>query len=128
MAITKILYHPLTILGLTILAVMFFFSLDKSGKKTQNSSENIKVLEHEITQISQEVLTLEEKIAQTDSPEFKEKVVRNELLLQKPGEYILQIAENNQENDAESCDNEDCEPELNQAQTAPIFAWRDLLF
>ena len=120
MAITKLLYHPITILALTIVAIMFFFSLDKSSKKTQSSSENIRVLEYEIDQISNEIIGLEEKIELTESEQFKEKVVRNELLLQKPGEYILQIQENTE-----------AKPEnklINKTKTVtPLENWKEIL-
>lgn len=93
MTITKLLNHPVVILALTIVAITFFLSLNKSGKKTQNSTENIRVLEYEVGQILEEIIDLEEKIEETESEQFKEKVVRNELLMQKPGEYVLQIQE-----------------------------------
>ena len=93
MTIRNLLYHPVTVLFITIIAITFYFSLDRSAQKTQKSSENIRVLEHEINQVSQEVIELEEKIIETESQQFQEKVVRNELLLQKEGEYVLQIPE-----------------------------------
>lgn len=120
---TKILYHPIIILALTIGAITFFFSLDKSGKKTQNSSENIRILEYEVGQISNEIIELEEKIEIVESEHFKEKVVRNELLLQRPGEYVLQIA---------NTDTVKSEPESNQTlgtlPASPIDNWFNLIF
>lgn len=126
MTITKILYHPIIILVLTIGAIMFFFSLDKSGKKTQNSSENIRILEYEVGQISKEVIELEEKIEVVESGQFKEKVVRNELLLQKPGEYVLQIAENN-EQITDNCTLSECDS-IKPAKEKPLEAWVSLFF
>ncbi len=128
MTITKILYHPITILALTIGAIMFFFSLDKSGKKTQNSSENIRVLEYEVNQISKEIIELEEKMEKVGSEQFQEKVVRNELLLQKPGEYVLQIAEIDEKSKKADCTTEECQNKSNNTDKKPLFAWRELLF
>ncbi len=127
MTITKILYHPIIILVLTIGAIMFFFSLDKSGKKTQNSSENIRVLEYEVGQISKEVIELEEKIEVVESGQFKEKVVRNELLLQKPGEYVLQIAETESSSLDSNCINNECENRNEKKDKSPFLAWKELL-
>ncbi len=123
MTITKILYHPIIILVLTIGAIMFFFSLDKSGKKIQNSSENIKILEYEVGQISNEIIELEEKIEVVESEQFKEKVVRNELLLQKPGEYVLQIANT----DTVKSESEG-DQKLNTLPPNPIDNWFSLIF
>ena len=93
MTIAKLLYHPITIVTVTILGIIFYFSLDASSKQTQKSSENIAVLEHEIDQISQDIITLEEKIEYTQSDAIsKKRLFRNELLLQKPKENMsLQI-------------------------------------
>ena len=123
MTITKLLYHPITIFVLTILIVSFFFSLDKSSKKMQSSSANIHILEHEVEQISNEVIELEEKINRTTSLQFKEKVVRDELLLQKEGEFIIQIPDFIGENTDNTCIN-DCS---NTIINSPIFAWKELL-
>jgi hypothetical protein len=122
MTIHKLLYHPVTLLFVTIIAITFFFSLDKSAKKTLSSTENIRVLEHEINHVSDEVILLEEKILQTESLQFQEKVVRNELLLQKEGEYILQIPDTaiNNEEICENCnENED---------SSPLSSWKNILF
>jgi len=128
MTIAKLIYHPITILVITIVAIAFFFSLDKSSRKTQSSNENIKILEYEVNQVSSEIVSLEEKIEDTQSDQFKEKIIRNELLLQKPGEYILQIAESDQIKDENSCENGSCEKIINKDNKSTFSAWRDLLF
>ncbi len=122
MTIRNLLYHPVTVLFITIIAITFYFSLDRSAQKTQKSSENIRVLEHEINQVSQEVIELEEKIIETESQQFQEKVVRNELLLQKEGEYVLQIPELEERNITENCVN--CSK---NEQITPLLAWKKLL-
>lgn len=121
MTITKLLYHPITIFLLTVVAIVFYFSLDKSSKKTQTSSENIRVLEHEVSQISSEIIELEEKIEETTSQQYQEKVIRNELLLQKPGEYVLQIADQNEQ----QVKNTDLSPEVKKK---PLDLWLEKLF
>lgn len=131
MTITKILYHPIIVLTITVVAIMFFFSLDKSGKKSQNSSENIRILEYEVEQISSDIIELEEKIDLVKSDQFKEKVVRNELLLQKPGEYILQIAD--AENGSEQVDCiqtnlDNCQNDKQSIKKSPLLSWKELLF
>ena len=122
MTIRNLLYHPVTVLFITIIAITFYFSLDRSAQKTQKSSENIRVLEHEINQVSQEVIELEEKIIETESQQFQEKVVRNELLLQKEGEYILQIPDVEERASTDNCEN--C---TKGEQITPLHAWKKLL-
>lgn len=88
---SKIIYHPVIVIIFTIIGIVFFISLSKSAQKTDISSRNIEFLEKEVNDMSIETAKIEEKIIETDSDEFKEKVIRNELLLQKPGEKIIQM-------------------------------------
>jgi cell division protein FtsB len=127
MTISKILNHPVVILALSIVAIIFFFSLDKSSKKTQSSAENIRILEYEVGQISNDIMDLEEEITYSESDEFREKVLRNELLLQKPGEYVLLIAESKDQK-AEDCLDADCQNANQATVESPIQAWQKLLF
>jgi len=96
---TKIVYHPFIVFIITIVSVFFFFSLNKSAQKTSISTQNIKILEKEVDRMSNNIMETEEKIIKTESNEFKEKIIRNELLLQKPGEHVIQLPdlENNED-------------------------------
>ena len=122
------LYHPITVLALTIGAIMFFFSLDKSSKKTQNSSENIRALEHEVHQISKEIIELEEKKDLVESEQFREKIIRNELLQQKPGEYVLQVPDIEEIPNKTDCTEKICEKQNENDIKPPFQAWKELLF
>lgn len=128
MTISKVISHPVIILALTIVSIAFFFSLVKSGGKTQNSAENIRILEHEVNQISQEIIDVEERLDETESQQFKEKVVRNELLLQKPGEYVLQLSDVKKNGNTQNCDSVECHNTIALTQKPVILAWKDLLF
>lgn len=116
---TKLIQHPLTILLATILTIVFFISLESSSNKTQVSSQNIQVLEQEVSQISEEIIKLQDKIEQTGTQHFQEKIVRNELLLQKPNEFVLQIPQN-------TLDDTEIK-EHTQAKETPLQQWKSLL-
>ena len=116
----KIIYHPFIIIILTIIGIIFFLSLDKSSQKTEISSKNIEVLELEINNMSLQTSQLEEKIIDADSDIFKEKVIRNELLLQKPGEIIIQLS---------SAESQKINFESSQVEVEkPLDSWLDLIF
>lgn len=116
----KIIYHPFIIIIFTVISIVFFLSLEKSSQKTEISSKNIEVLEQEIYEMSTQASELDEKIINADSEIFKEKVIRNELLLQKPGEKVIQISSfEGQKSGNES--------EVIETQK-PLDAWLDLLF
>jgi cell division protein FtsB len=128
MTTARLLSHPIIILALSIGGIIFFISLNKSAEKTQNSSENIRVLEYEVNQISNDVIELEKNIEKTESEQFKEKVVRNELLLKKEGEYVLQIVESDDSNNEFKCENDDCSENNLISKKSNIDEWKKLLF
>lgn len=114
----KLLTHPLIAVGLTILAALFVLSLRKTAQKSEVASQNVAVLEQKITDLSRE-LEEEQKALEYSSSDFaREKILRNDLLLQKPGEYTLQIPdESSVENMAEM-----------PAVKTPWEEWKELLF
>jgi len=68
--------------------------------------------------MSNEIMKTEEKIIETDSDIFKEKIIRNELLLQKPGEYIIQLPNINNKKTSEK---------INFDENEPIGEWIELM-
>ena len=71
--------------------ILFVISLQKTAQKSNVATQNVRLLEESnqllIDQIEQEEAALES----ANSDLSKEKILRNELLLQKPGEYVIQI-------------------------------------
>ena len=116
----KIIYHPFIIIILTIIGIIFFLSLDKSSQKTEISNKNIEILEQEINEMSVQTSELDEKIIEANTDKFKEKVIRNELLLQKPGEIIIQLS---------SAESQKINFESSQVEVEkPLDSWLDLIF
>jgi len=76
---------------LTIISVVFSISLYKSAQKTRYSTQNLQSLEEKISQMEQETIALEETLVAAQQPFNQEKIIRDELLMKKPGEYIVQI-------------------------------------
>lgn len=115
----QLLKHPASLLLLGILAAVFYVSLDKTAARRTKSAEIISELESEVSVLQDEVYTLE-KTAETAKTDFaKEKIIRNELLLQKEGEYVVMIQ------DLPVADNE---PESVAAAQTPWEAWRKVLW
>lgn len=115
---TKLVYHPVVVLIISIVAAMFIISLNKTARKTEISSENIKSLENEVHQMSNELIDLENNLIETESDEYKEKIIRNELLLQKPGEKVIQMQNIENSNNFE---------QKSEEENKPINQWLKLL-
>ncbi len=89
----KIIYHPLAIIFLSILALYSIFSLRKSLEKINISRENLANIKNQVDQLGSEVEDKEQKLQQAQKNYSKEKITRDELLLKKPGEYVIQLPE-----------------------------------
>lgn len=114
----SLLKHPAVILLITILAVLYFLSLDSSAQKAEVSLETVAVLEQEVDEMASEVSVLEKQLEAANHPITQEKIIRNELLLQKPGEYVLQLPET-----------EVVEAQLPKAkEKSPWEEWQEVLF
>lgn len=115
---SSLLKHPVTVIVITIIALFYYLSLDKSARKAEVSSEAVSQLEGELSQIQGEVSVLEKQIESVNHPISQEKALRNELLLQRPGEYVLQVPP------IEVSET----PHIQQEQTTPWQEWKKILF
>jgi len=88
-----LLSHPIMILLVIVLVIVFFISLNQSEQRAASSNEEIVELEQEVAQIENSVDELEQQLEVAGHPITKEKVIRDELLLQKEGEYVFQLPE-----------------------------------
>lgn len=88
---TSLLKHPIVLVTVTVVALFYYLSLDKSAQKADISSQTVQDLEQEIGQISGEVAILEKQLESANHPISQERIIRNELLMQKSGEYVLQL-------------------------------------
>lgn len=114
----KVINHPITIIIFTVVAVIFYFSLEKSAKTAQNSVSSLEEVHQETEKLRSDVAILKNELSQAESPLAKEKIIRNELLLQKPGEYVIQLPEFSQV--------ESSTPEI-FPQEAPWSQWKEIL-
>ncbi|MDQ3008321.1 MAG: hypothetical protein M3Q81_01870 [bacterium] len=87
------LRHPLTLLVFIILSGLFSLSLYANIQRNRSSTEQAAVLEQEIDKMTSDVSQLEAVVSQATSAANQEKIVRDQLLRQKPGEYVIQLPE-----------------------------------
>ncbi len=87
----KLLRHPLFLLSFTLLSGLFSFSLYQTSKRSSISNSAVVEVTTELEKIKQENDALAAAVAEAQTPLAQEKIIRNELLLQKPGERVIQI-------------------------------------
>lgn len=83
----------------------------------QQSTESIAVLDQEVEEIASDVSSLQEQLLTAQSEQAKEQRIRDELLLKKPGEYIVQLPKI-------TASSETLEEE---EKLSPLQSWRRLL-
>ncbi len=66
-------------------------SLTKSLFSIISSQSRVRTLEKQQAEVERENTVLEQKITDSQSPFAKERIIRNELGLQKPNEVIVQV-------------------------------------
>lgn len=115
----KLLTHPLTLIICTALTIVFFISLEQSNQTVKTSITNLQALEEQNTELAAEVGALETQVAAAQTNLAKEKIIRNELLLQKEGEYVVQLPPEDMEVASEVT--------ADEAKT-PWEAWKAVLF
>ena len=113
----KFLSNPLVIVIITLLAFSFVISLKKNANKANISSQNLTKLENEITKLENNLQQAQDDLNESKTLLSQEKIIRNQLLMQKPGEYVVQIP----------LPEEKQEKNLNSFKTTPLEEWKSLL-
>ena len=87
----RYLGHPIVILIFILLSAIFSISLYSGLERTRTSTEQVGVLEQELSQIASDVSLLEKQVQMASSSAAQEKIIRDELLMQLPGEVVVQM-------------------------------------
>lgn len=116
---SSLLNHPLLIGLFTGFCLLAIFSLRESGQKALISKESIEKLEKNVESLEKDVALENEKLKISQEPIALEKVMRNELLLKKEGEVVLQIPDEEQDKEKEK--------DLENEQSGPWEEWEKLL-
>jgi cell division protein FtsB len=114
----KLLQHPGVAVVITLICGVFLLSLHKSSQKSTQSTQTVTKAQEKVAKLEEEVTSLQEKVDKSGSPLEQEKIIRNQLLMQKPGEYVVQIPRSTQK-----------EQEIITSDSAtPLQAWKKLLW
>ena len=114
----NLLNHPLLVILCSCLCLLIIFSLRESSKKALVSKESIKALEKNIDSLEKEVALEKQKLEDSQENVAVEKIMRNELLLKKDGEIVLQIPDEEQ--------GKETEKDLQNEQNGPWLEWKKL--
>lgn len=113
----KITRNPIFIILITLITIIFYISLTKTEQKSITFADQVKKLEVETADLKAENNALEKKLQNSGEAE---KVIRDEFLMQKPGEYVVKVP---------AKDKEVVEKEkLEREETSVWEKWQEVLF
>jgi cell division protein FtsB len=87
----KLLFNPWTFGIVLLLAIMAGVSLQQTGQKAQTAADQRQSLETEVTALQLKVSASAAQASASANPFMKEKIARDELLWQKPGETVIEL-------------------------------------
>ncbi len=114
----QIVFHPATAMFITLVVALFWVSMIRSQLRFRQAEEPLQQLEKEIAGLESEVTDLETELRIASSAATKERIARNDLLLKRPGEYVIYIE--NFELPTEASSSADTK--------TPWESWKQLLF
>ena len=115
----KILYQPLVIAIITLLTGILCLSLYVSSFQLRGSSEKVAVLKADVEKQQALADELAKKLEAAQHPFSKEELIRDQLLMQKPGEFVVQMP---------NLPVNDLDLGVTPQQTSPWQEWKKLLF
>ncbi len=115
----KLIYHPLVVVVITLSAGLFYWSLLRSERQIKLSSQTVVDLEQEVTRADERVRQLEQEVALTTTSAIQEQIIRDELLMKKPGEFVVQLPDLTQTNQQPG--------EISSGPNQPLQEWWQLL-
>ncbi|HSW89436.1 MAG TPA: septum formation initiator family protein [Patescibacteria group bacterium] len=83
--------RPLVAIALTILTVILAISFLDTLAQLRLSHKKLEEAQNEVDKQRQIETDLEQKLQNLNDPFYREKIIRDELNMQKPGEVILQL-------------------------------------
>lgn len=85
----KFLQNPIVFGIFLLLSVLFFVSLSRSANKTQQYALTIETFDESIKALEQKNEQLKKDLYTATNSAERERIIREELLLQKPNEHIF---------------------------------------
>src|SRR5579859_6693189 len=90
--LSKILYSKVVIVLATVATVLVCVSLYlNSSELGGHSQDSLQTLQTQLDSEKTQVAQLQQVLTDAKSSYAKEKIIRDQLLMQKPGEYVVQL-------------------------------------
>lgn len=92
----KLLTNPFFIIAMLIFTVSFSLSLEREIQQTQQAKLVINKAQNQLNQTLAEKQLLEKQLIEAQSEFYREKIIRDQLIMQKPNEVLLKLPDHPQ--------------------------------
>lgn len=89
--LNRVLFHPFTIFTVTVITILVTLSLRRTIGEFKQANQSLEQTKQQVEKLKEQQSQLQAKVTQSTSAFTKEKIARDELLLQVEGEQILQV-------------------------------------
>lgn len=87
----KFFFNPLTFIAVLLVASLIALSLHQTAKKAGTSELQLRKLESEVQNLKTSIDQKTQEASRAAEPFVKEKIARDQLLWQKPGEIVIEL-------------------------------------
>jgi len=106
-----------------VVAVLIIASMRASMNSADNSAESLSNFNKELEQIEENVDNLQARIEDSKSDLYQEKLQRNELLRDKEGEMVLQIADSAYHDNLQMLQSEQVQKKTIYEEWQQVLGW-----
>jgi cell division protein FtsB len=87
----KLFYNPISLIVFVLVVFTISLSLRETAKRADLAKKEVTALEQEVKMLETDTTAAQELVLERQGEFMREKIARNELLLQKPDEIIVQL-------------------------------------
>lgn len=113
----KIFFNPLTFGAVLLVASLVGLSLHQTGKKANTAQQQLEHLEKNLQDLKNAIAEKTIEASRSAEPFVKEKIARDQLLWQKPGEVVIELPATTPSPKAATT----------QPTQTPLQAWQEVL-
>ncbi len=87
----KLFYNPISLIVFILVVFTISLSLRETANRASLAKKEVNSLDQEVQDLRTETLETQQLVESRQGEFVREEIARNELLLQKPGEIIVQL-------------------------------------
>lgn len=122
----KWLFSPLVAVVVGVVGIGIFLSLLNTDTELEKSAALVGQMRDEVAHLEQKVAQSTQNVIEATASGTKERIIRDELLLKKPGEYVVQLPNLEEQFGLNQTEQELAANSASTQNRKPIQEWKQL--